>query len=256
MKSRRLPAYSSWSCFPDLNQRSFRQSRKLIRARCSTTQQFDGLTDSSLQISSVSNPSISRIIKILAVFSGSRLRQASNTCQNCLLEKLRSGSPQFDGRASSCHPPFSSNKSSKASSGISSTATPPPVERFRFRMMSMILFFRIEKTQVLSCAWFLNFSSPLSAAVKASCTASSADESSRSCNRANLSMLPRRRANSSGRPVKGGRILGGAVFSVTKPIAKTKKGCKVCNLISSNKKESRKRFLLTDKFSCCQSHVK
>jgi hypothetical protein len=68
-----------------------------MRARCRTTQQLLLLIASSVQISSVSRPSISRIMKTRAVPAGRRFRQASKITQKLRFSKLFSGFPSPKG---------------------------------------------------------------------------------------------------------------------------------------------------------------
>src|SRR5262245_18932714 len=75
-----------------LNQFVSRQRRSAMRARCSMTHRLFSVMFSSAQISLLSTPSTSRMVKTVEMFFGSLFEQSRNVFQNASLSRLAPGS--------------------------------------------------------------------------------------------------------------------------------------------------------------------
>src|SRR5262245_43827848 len=83
------------------NQFVSRQRRSAIRARCSITHRLFSVMFNSAQISLLSTPSTSRIVKTVEMFLGSLLEQSRNVFQNASLSRLAPGSDDHSSGPSS-----------------------------------------------------------------------------------------------------------------------------------------------------------
>src|SRR6185369_6164579 len=119
------------------NQFFSRHRRRLMRARCSITQQCVALIPSSLQISVVSNPRCSRIMKTRAVRSGSARRQASSAARNCFCPRAPSGCCHSSGASRQW--PRRSNRPSNSSRSPPGSKSELGRSRFWRRIVSTIL---------------------------------------------------------------------------------------------------------------------